>query len=300
MTRADPIVRFSRGFTLMEMLVAITVLLLLVIAINSMLSGVMMTWQQEQARGERRATARRALDIISRDLSLAAQPLNASDTTTLQFVIDPPSSDLSGYLAPHAMFWQAPVATDTSSSTQKGNLAVIGYFVRWTTSPVRANLCRLLINPSSSDYRPYTGTWTSSTLLDKYAPATSPDYQGLIGENVLGFWAQALDTYGNPIVKTASGTTYATDAYDSRQGYSLVANGTTHTYGPSALPASVRVGIVVIDSGTAKRMTARPTTATATSDFYGDIQSFLAGLPSTVRKGAESYCQLVSLPRVPQ
>ena len=293
--------RSRNAFTLVEMLVSLAILLVLGAALLSMLSSVITNWQQEQARGERRSTARRVLTSMTRDLSLASQPLNSSDTTTLQFLIDPPAANLAPYLLPHALFWQAPVATDASSAAHQGNIAVVGYFIRWVN--LNACLCRLLINPSDADYALYSSPsdWVSPTLLDNHAPASKPDYKGLIGENVLGLWAQPLDANGNPIAKTSTGAVYTPGAYDSRKGYSLVSGaGATYVYGPSALPAAVRLGIVVIDSRTAHRLTAKVTPASTTSDFFADIHTFIASLPPSIQAGAEAYTQVVSLPHVPQ
>jgi len=291
------------AFTLVEMLVALAILSLLVLLVATMLSGVMSTWQQAEARDERRSVARRSLDLMAQDIRLAALPSNHADTNSLQFMIDPPATALSGYLLPHAFFEQAPVATDLAASTTQGDLAVVGYFVRWVGT--EACLCRLLINPSSTDYAVYSSptNWVTPALLDKYAPASSSDsYAGLVGANVLGLWAQALDDNGNPILTTSAGSTtsYTAGAYDSRLGYSVATNGVTEVYGPSALPAAVRLGIVVIDSHTAKQLTQPVAPAAATTNFFGDIQQFVSSLPPPIQQGTEVYTQVVPLSRLSQ
>jgi prepilin-type N-terminal cleavage/methylation domain-containing protein len=293
---------FARSaFTLVEVLVALAVLSLLVILLASMMGGTMSTWQQAEARDERRSVARQSLNLMAQDIRLAALPANRADTNSLQFVIDPPATTLNTYLLPHAFFGQAPVATDMASSTNQGDLAIIGYFIRWVGT--EACLCRLLINPSSADYAVYTAptNWLTPALLDKYAPASSSQsYAGMVGENVLGLWAQALDDNGNPILATAAGSTtaYAACAYDSRLGYSVTSSGVTYVHGPSALPAAVRLGVVVIDSRTARRLTAPVIPAPATANFLGDIQQFINGLPQPVQQGAEAYIQIVPISRV--
>jgi prepilin-type N-terminal cleavage/methylation domain-containing protein len=291
------------AFTLVEVLVALAVLSLLVILLSTMMSGVMSTWQQAEARDERRSVARRSLNLMAEDVSLMALPSNRADMNNLQFVIDPPSSTLSSYLRPHAFFGQAAVATDMSASTSQGNLAIVGYFVRWVGTD--ACLCRLLINPSASDYAIHSSpnNWLTSTLLDKYAPASpSGSYAGLVGENVLGLWAQALDENGNPIFTTATGSTssYASGAYDSRLGYSVTTNGITTAHIPSALPVAVRLGVVVTDSRTARQLTGPVYPATATTNFFGDIQQFTGALPQQVQKGTEVYTEIVPLSRMPR
>jgi hypothetical protein len=79
-----------------------------------------------------------------------------------------------------------------------------------------------------------------------------------------------------------------------------VTNAVTNVYGPSALPAAVRVGVVVIDSHTAQRLTAPLKPAAATTNFFGDIQKFVSGLPHPIQQGAEIYTQVVPLSRLSQ
>ncbi len=111
--------------------------------------------------------------------------------------------------------------------------------------------------------------------MTKYAPGTyvsataSNNYGGLLAENVLGIWVQALDPQGFPITQRDPVTlnpNLAGEAFDSRLPYSY----TNYLYGSpqvttnvaSAMPASMQVAIAVMDSRTAARLAttaSRPT-----------------------------------------
>jgi len=238
----------KEGFTLVEILVATSVLALLLVSLVQVASSVADTWSTGHARAERRQHGRTIVDFIGRELRSASLPVHRtvlSDKADLQFVLNPTalSVDLKN---PHALFWQAPVATDTS----QGALAQVGYFVHWDGN--KPMLCRLFINPGSSDYLIYDagkiGSWMNAGITNTATPAVQNGWVGLFAENVLGFWARCLDRHGKPIVQTGGD-----GLYDSRTPYSSTADGVTTVYEASALPFSVEISIVTVDS----RATAR-------------------------------------------
>ena len=308
----------AHGFSLVELLVAMSILLLLVTMIGTMLGGVMSYWQQDEARGERRDVAQRALALMARDLSAASLPLNNPDTSTLQFLIDPTAAVQVTNETSHSVFWQAPVTTDQAgTSTYKGNIAIVGYFVR--TVGNQSCLCRLLVNPSdTSNFLIYNSPngWLNSTIINTLAPASGPVYQGLVGQNVLGLWVQALDPNGHVITKTAAAGAFNNAAYDSRQGYSYTGtdssgNSLTITRPGSSLPAAVQLGLVVIDSRAAAQISSgtillNPSTTDAavptnlTPTVLLDMQKFVAALPVPLRHDAEVFSETVPLPQVLQ
>jgi len=279
----------------MALLLIITGLLM------SMTSSMMSGWTANSARNERRDTGRLVLDRISRDLSQTTLPLSRASTNGLQFVINP-TTLTSAFELPQAVFWQAPVATDGSTN---GNLAVVGYFVQWVDgAPV---LSRLLINPSATtNYLIYSNPtdWISDSLLESAAPASeSANYTGLLAHNVLGLWVQALDPNGNPIQQQAGGL--PGENFDSRYPYTY----TNSTYGstlltntPSAMPASLQIAIVVLDSRTAKLLTGseKPNPASLTGNFWSDVHSFYSGLATNIQRGAEIQSTVVRLPAGPR
>lgn len=290
------------SFTLVEVLVSIAVLSILIVILLSMLGSLTTAWQLGQAHNERRNVAQAVFDRMSRDLTVAALPMPRTNTNSLQLIINP-STVSTNYQYGQSIFWQAPVATDGGTN---GNLAVVGYFVQWVNgsagSPGTPCLSRVLINPSAPDYAVYSSpnNWINDALIQKYAPATSASgYAGLLAENVLGLWVQALDPMGNSIMQTNStpnSTIYAGESFDSRYPY---------TYGdynysavpavtniPCALPASIQVALAVIDSRTAQRLTVlgggkTPTYPTLSGNFWKDVQGFYNGLLPPIKQGTE-------------
>ncbi len=121
--------------------------------------------------------------MIASDLRPAALPIDRSNLYNLQLLEDPPSlinatSGLGGgYLYPHALFWQAPLAT-VNLSGGAGKMAEVGYFVRWintSSSNPRAILCRFFVNPGDSNYLIYSQptNWLTSSVLDAAAPGVA-------------------------------------------------------------------------------------------------------------------------------
>jgi hypothetical protein len=231
-----------------ELLVAIAISTILAALLASFCGSTLLFWQQQTAENERRNAAISVFGQIRHDLRYAALPSDEPNTT-LQMVINPTASVSTSYMLPQAAFWQAPSATDRS----KGENAIVGYFVQWTaSSPLSSfmtpKLCRLLINPSSSDYNLNTSPWVTTALLNSDAPATSSSsYIGLIASNVLGLWMQPLDQNQNVITLNAAGTSFSPEVFDSHSGYQ---SSNSRTY-INALPASMKVSIIVLDSHTA-------------------------------------------------
>jgi len=321
------------GFTLIEILVSLAVLVIISAFLFSIVTNVNNTWQQGQSQIGPRQSGRAILDAIQNDLETAALPADKSDHASLQLIanIDSTGASLnSQYLYPHAFFWQAPIATDTTY----GRNAEVGYFVRWDSSnPAnpRAMLCRFFVNPESpaspTNYLVETGTpWLTSSIIEAVAPGLkntsdpSLSYKGWFTDNVIGLWIRPLDPTGSPILNKASGATttalgtaYNATApsysFDSRQGYSYKVGSTVYlksgfkdpsnTYQiANTLPPFVEIAIVLLDSRAASRVTQIPTytqTAPTATSFWTDINNFVASLPPGVRQGARVYSTRIAL-----
>ena len=273
-TRRSPAV----GFTLVEVLVSTAVLMLLVVIMSQMTRSIASSWTAGSGNSERRQNVRALADFIGQELRAATLPVDpGAPSPNLQFVQNP-ASVTARY--PSALFWQAPVATDSSS----GDLAEIGYFVRWVTSGSvpRAQLCRFFVNQGGANYLIDTNAaWVTDALLQTVAPADSASgYVGLFADNVIGFWARCLKSDGTEIAA-------ANTLYDSR---------VTH-----ALPASVEISLVLIDGPSASRMTAALQTqlvalcssAVNAADFLKKIQAD-PGLKS-ISPGARAYTSQIFL-----
>ena len=276
-TRRSP----AAGFTLVEVLVSTAVLMLLVVIMSQMTRSIASSWTAGSGNSERRQNVRALADFIGQELRSATIPVNASAAApNLQFVLNP-AAVTARY--PSALFWQAPVATDSSA----GDLAEIGYFVRWVTSGSvpRAQLCRFFVNQGDPNYLIDTNAaWVTDALLQAVAPADSASgYVGLFADNVIGFWARCLQSDGTEIAA-------ANALYDSR---------VTHT-----LPASVEISLVLIDGPSASRMTTAlqsqlvalssgSSSAVNAADFLKKIQAD-PGLKS-ISPGARAYTSRIFL-----
>ena len=306
--------RSQRAFSLVEVMVATAILGLIVTVLAALISKASQLWILTEAQNQRRSTGRALLQFIARDLETsvipASYPAISSSGGNLQFITSSTNAIPSSLLNPHAVFFQAPVASDRS----RGDLAEIGYFIRWDTQSqpgtAKAQLCRLEIDPSDTqNYNIYStnadgtpATWLSSTIIDQVAPATAAkNYQGWFADNVIALWIRCLDSQGQPILQTASGVTLNGGyGFDSRQGYIAPSSGTAQ-HAP-ALPASVEIALVTVDVDTAKRITT-PIAASPGSpqDFdkdqsaTGSLAHFVATLPTGIKPGVQVFSTRIYL-----
>ncbi|PTX99518.1 hypothetical protein DB346_16915 [Verrucomicrobia bacterium LW23] len=254
--RRDSVSRPSQhAFTLIELLVGVTVLAVMVVLLSQLVIYSENVWHMTEAKKEQLQTARALSDFMGRELQSALLPINRPSQTDLQFVVNP-TAVTSTYRNRDAFFWQTPLASDPSL----GDVAEVGYFVRWDTSVPsnpRALLCRFYLNPTSPDYKIHTepAAWISDALLNTAAPAVQTggdnSYLGLFAENVIGLWVECLDSSGKVIAKNDAGQPFAGASFDSRQGYTD-SNGVVKTRG--ALPVAVDLSLVLMDSRTARRL----------------------------------------------
>lgn len=263
-----PRIRRPRGaFTLIELLTAVAVLIILTLLLANIASQAGNVWAAGESQNQHRQRARAVLDFMSAELSRATLAVNPA-RLSLQFVINPANNPVIGtdYLNRDAVFWQAPVATDTTA----GDLAEVGYFVKWDGN--QANLCRLFVNPSDSNYLIYSNptTWVSDSLLASAAPGDkASQYQGLFLENVLGLWVAAYN---------ADGSAY--------QGDSRSASNT--------LPALVRISLALIDANAAKRLQ-DPASIRNLCASAPTANDFVASLPPPLKKGVSVVENVVYL-----
>ena len=310
------------GFTIVELMVSIAILTMLVVMLVGVFNQVSNTWRLGEGNIDRRRSARALTDYIGVELQGAMLPAEGGAVTpgrnNLQFLINPPSSQVPDeYRNADAIFWQAPLATETSY----GEIAEIGYFVRWVPPRLEAQrrgltasrpaLCRFFVNPSRVDTDPKTGTktvganpqfliysgsnstdWLRTDLLKQIAPAASPTYAGLFAENVLGLWIRAYGL-GTDATDKAQPQELPRNFYslpktttDTAVGYVYQRPYTDLTGKPATkaeryyLPARVQISIVQIDTHHVARL-----------DAVGAKVQAMARL-TTVRDAAEFMDQL--------
>lgn len=162
--------RAGAGFTLIELMVSVTFLVILMLVVSQVIGIVQRSWVRTNSRVSQFREARRAFDVISRNLSQATlntywkteltqvttdklgQGVKSSQeyqrTSELQFVCGPTSDVLSGATGQnfpgHAVFFQAPLGitklkpvvsatstTETNTENMVNLLCGRGYFVEW-------------------------------------------------------------------------------------------------------------------------------------------------------------------------
>lgn len=254
---------------------AVSILMAIVAMLSVIFSEVTRAWQKGEGRNERRRSARSLADFIAAEMQGALLPVETvskAGQSNLQFLINPPVTHIDDaapwvpdeYRNPHAGFWQAPIATDTSF----GEVAVIGYFVKWAktdAAPVsRPVLCRFFVNPSKPDasggfvrnpdfviYNQPMESWVSKSLLERVAPADKASgYVGLFAENVVGLWFRCAGLDGVELPKI----------FDSRIGYPFTVQFIDGAGKPQTriekryLPAVVTVSVAQVESRLAARM----------------------------------------------
>jgi len=266
-------------------MVAVSILSVLVLLFTGVFSQVNSAWTSGEGNAERRRSVRALADFIGLELQSAMLPVETIVTNgkgNLQFIVNPPGQVPSEYLNADAVFWQAPLATETS----QGEVAEIGYFVKWDGD--RPVLCRFFVNPSKSDgtsnpnfkiYDTNPTAWLNKAALDAAAPATKPGYVGMFAENVIGFWIQsyrlkpALDDSSTPPALELPRN------FNSRIGYDLNSTKTTGTAATKDmryLPGSVRISLAQVDSRYAARLGPAASTIKTLAKSAKDAPDFLA------------------------
>ncbi|MDR1304424.1 MAG: type II secretion system GspH family protein [Verrucomicrobiales bacterium] len=326
----------SSAFTLVEILVAVTILSVLVALLASIMGSVQQMWLQIDAQNQRQANGRLLISFIANELQTAAIPrlpapaalINSGtapiDTPGLQFVVNVSGDDSNSrvtidrqFLRPHAIFWQAPAA----ATKTLGNVTELGYFVRWDTDtkPGRllAQLCRFQIDPADSPAATETDTnyliyetsgtrgekWLTAELINEVAPGSADldkNYKGVFADNVLALWIRCLDTDGEPITRDIAGraTGYA---FDSNWGF---IDSRDRRHPAPCLPPMVEIAIVTVDSRTALRLTdsdrADMQSYLDAADnprfFWRDLNNFVEHLPPHLKSGARVFSTVTKLP----
>jgi len=307
----------KKAFTLLEVLVATAVLSIMVVLLASIAGQVSKVWQDVSANNQQRSAARVLLQYMARELQAVSNPvpMPASSQTpaNLQMIASLPVNNSNATvippedLNPHALFWQVSVAQDIS----QGNIASVGYFIRWDTTsrPGHAKpiLCRFFVSPTdAANFKVYkqsgAGAENWLSVLPTVAPATAPAYQGWMSDNVIALWIRFLDVDGSPITQNAAGQTMNSGyGFDSRQGYRSPTTAQIHP--APAYPPCVEISLVAVDSRTMEKITSPLLPVTTTpADFdkgattSGSIRYFVENLPKEIKVGTRIFSTRVYLP----
>ena len=239
----------SRGFTVLEVLVASALFIMLLTLLLSVMNNTTSISSKAIAQIEATRIARESLDLIGHDIASASLPWSRTSTNSLEFLVNS-----SNYY--NSMFWQAPLARDSTN----GNLAIVGYFVlrdvQADARESRFQLRRVYIEPDSTngDYTIYSNpSWITASTYTDFGPATAAAdntnaIKGWVADGILGMWVRCLDKSGGVIA----------GPYDSRSakyGATNWTNSYPSSYPYSRLPAFVEVALVCVSPREVVRIT---------------------------------------------
>lgn len=216
------------AFTILELLVAMTVLLIIVVAVAGLAAGASRIWVQSERNTEQYQNGRAIVELISREL------VQAANGPRLQFVDSPggikwPDTSTEphqaivsgGGMATSSLFWQAPVSRAVSSSSSPpvpvSDLSIVGYYLARYDAPAgtrgRFQLRRVFIPPtlaSTNDVNPQfhlydsapdktTAKWLTDLPPDAFDTTKSTSVVSVVSDGVVGFWTRCFDETGQPI-----------------------------------------------------------------------------------------------------
>ena len=297
-----------RSFTLIEVLVSITIMVLVVILFASVLGGVNRAWLRGEQQVETYQNGRAILELIVRELA------QAQISSRLQFIDSPNISPICpNQAACSSLFWQGPLLSSTN-----GNMCEVGYYLtRQDPTPSSVGiyeLNRFFIGPaagptyliSNLSYAPTsTGApWLTSLTLSQFAAAST-----VVSDGVLAFWVRCIDQNGYAIPWMTSTVKFNSAGYfEPAQPGTVPATNQVGVYPPwtsntteqaNQLPAAVEITIVTVDSKTLARKPVIPNLASYQPANENDIQNqvnrFNAALLANNVQAARTFFTRVDL-----
>lgn len=259
-----------RAFTLVELLIAMTILSLLVVLIASLLSGVSRAWVSGEQQVQTFQDGRAIVELISRELSQAVM------SPSLQLIQNPLlPTGVTQRANSDSLFWQAPL-----TSTPKGNICEVGYYL--TDS---FQLRRFFVPPDNANYSIFTtpptataAPWITTTF------STSAQFNGvsfIVADGVIAFWIRCMDVNGNPVpwfsARSPQAPVGTTIRYNSAARFQPALSGqappTTASWPYTAaatlqanrLPVAIEITVVTLDTKSFQRNPTIPAIPSSTS-----------------------------------
>ncbi|WP_050024166.1 hypothetical protein [Verrucomicrobium sp. BvORR034] len=284
--------RAFSGFSLIELLLSVSLLAILLIVLTSFTDAAHRAWREGQSRTETFQSARTTLELMSREITPAVV-----DTRT-QFVISQGSQlTTRGALnvAPNspAVLWMAPLGAN-------GDMRCVGYYLYRDEARKFHRLKRIFISPTlppvgnatvgaPSPYfpksvnlanprdpslrtSPINADWFLQNWDAKAFDEEDPTNQDVVvstaADGVVAFWIQPLDLLGNPIPTVKDDPNHpgsellynsaayfqvaTTTKFDNGKSFSYLSQ-TEQTMKGNRVPASVDITVVTLDSATLDR-----------------------------------------------
>ena len=168
------------AFTLVELLVSITILTVLVGVLFQVFSASATGWQRAESRADAFREARAALGLITRDLSQTIAPTLFTPTTPANSPLQPlyptlvldryPGNDTDIATKDNDPFEQVHCLTLVPNATPSA-LSAVSYFCRWDDTKKTYTLARRVVNSTNTFNRFKTATNAHTTTTG--TPPTS-------------------------------------------------------------------------------------------------------------------------------
>jgi len=200
-------VQKSHAFTLLELLVAMSVLAVLMVLLLSMVDGATKLWRNSENRVDSYREARAALNLIANDLA----SLYAS-TNQMFFQLDPSNitpaeaNTLHASGSANSLFFVSALSAEAQDNTKnKSDLCALGYFMDYArTAPKELhesyNLYRFIASSDPTFIKLQQGKPPFTNVSADTEPDTSGQGSELLARNIAKFTIQAtmipLDTDG--------------------------------------------------------------------------------------------------------
>ncbi len=267
--------RKSAGFTILEVLVGTTILMMLMVVLFGIFSGVSSAWQQSTQRIDAFQSARVAFDRVTRMLSQATlnvywdyddpnQPTVYRRQSELAFAVLQTGSDgFSGAGTGHGVFFQVPIGKTEKTSGPDFRplsqmLSSVGFSVRWVgdknirppfiTGPEKFRLRLMQYQELSENLSVFTDPDPAAGSPPAWIKAMSDPGKGSpLADNIIwmAIWPR------RSIVEDPEGDDLTADyTYNSRKG----AKDIPQPVSANQLPPAVQVTMIAIDEKTAARL----------------------------------------------
>ena len=299
--------RNNGGFTLVELMVASTILLMICGILLSVTQVISKTWTSTTGKVEQFREAREGFESITRRLSQATlntywdYERDASNNPTryirqseLRFISGPTTTPAAGMLrGQHTVFFQAPLGfvTNSEAANLSNLLNTWGYYTVLTDessfwpsfiSPPADKRFRLMEMSEPSDnltlYQYTSGTNASGPKNVSYTdkewyttPLAIPAYNRVLAKNIIALIILPKFATGE---RSTNGAVFADNALAPSYTYDSTGTHTVAELNPkNQLPPVIQVTMVAIDENSAKRMN---------TNTQNTIQSQVAAIFRTV------------------
>jgi uncharacterized protein (TIGR02599 family) len=280
------------AMTLLEMLVALTVFIILLLVSFRLIEQASSAWRFASSKVEQFRETRGGLGLIDANLRKATldeylgyefdssgYPTKWGRRSELRFISGPSAALIgsSGSSPTHAVFFTAPLGVTTNSDYQNlsGLLNICGYFIEWSNKDAD----RPDILPASQEYRfrlmqflqpaeEMTLYADTATTSPQFTFKPTPGWQKTALQKSQTAVRSIADNVIAMIVEPITSTDPNADELTSDFSYDSAASSTDLAKNPrNRLPPAIRITLYTIDEPSAKRLEQSSTMP----DIYGSL-----------------------------